>query len=461
MGPTNVALVKLFRADQALREAQGRLDAATKNVRIQERKVNDLAEKLKTAQVKHREIQAKGGELELDVKTREARIEKLRLQQQTTHNNKEYQAFLMEISTEKVDRGKAEDELLKVMEAIETSQAQVKELSAHHDTENQKLAALRMEIGAAVTKLTAEVDLTRPARSVAAQALPPRITQTFDRLAERYDGEALSSLSKPDRRREEYLCTSCHMDLVADIYNRLHTRDEIISCTSCGRILYIPEDLPPEVAINSRGKTESPKESAYGAAAPKSKRARAVVDRLDPAERRAKGKVGDLLAAAQGESVKIAFDAALKPIECDVIVDGKAQGVYKGKTGEHLQRIISLRMEEAGMKGSVEVREKTPPAPEPSAEVAPAASPASAADSAPAPATEGASAPAVTPAPTRAQAPAETTTSPMVVEATQAAVAAPAPSAVEPAAPAPSAEEPSVPEEPVILSRQESESTAS
>lgn len=44
MGPTNVALVKLFRADQVLREAQSRLDVAMKNVRLQERKVNDLAD---------------------------------------------------------------------------------------------------------------------------------------------------------------------------------------------------------------------------------------------------------------------------------------------------------------------------------------------------------------------------------------------------------------------------------
>src|SRR3954447_6150717 len=87
MGPTNVALVKLFRADQALREAQERLDAATKNVRIQERKVNDLNEKLKQSQTRHKELQAKGGALDLDMRTRDAHIEKLRTQQQVAKNN--------------------------------------------------------------------------------------------------------------------------------------------------------------------------------------------------------------------------------------------------------------------------------------------------------------------------------------------------------------------------------------
>src|SRR6185437_13207974 len=124
--------------------------------------------------------------------------------------------------------------------------------------------------------------------------------------------------------------------------------------------------LPPDVAINSRGKTQSPKEGSYGAAAPKSKRARSV-ERLDPADRRAKGKLGQLLSTAQGESVKIALDAAEKPVECDVIVDGNSQGTYKGKSAEHLQRIIALQMEEQGVKGTAEVREKAAPAPEPAA----------------------------------------------------------------------------------------------
>jgi hypothetical protein len=34
------------------------------------------------------------------------------------------------------------------------------------------------------------------------------------------------------------------------VYNRLHTRDELVFCPSCRRILYIPEELPPETAVH-------------------------------------------------------------------------------------------------------------------------------------------------------------------------------------------------------------------
>src|SRR5215212_3686923 len=82
MGPTNVALVKLFQADQQLREAQGRLEAATKNVRVQERRTNDLATRIQQAQQALREQQSKAANQELDLKSRDAHIEKLRSQQQ-------------------------------------------------------------------------------------------------------------------------------------------------------------------------------------------------------------------------------------------------------------------------------------------------------------------------------------------------------------------------------------------
>ena len=164
MGPTNIALVQLFRADQALREAQERLDAASKNVRVQERRVNDLVEKHKAAQQALRAQQSKAGQLDLDLKSRDAHIEKLRRQQQTAKNNKEYQAFLIEINTGKVDRGKIEEEAIKVMESVEKAQAEVAALAAAAEVERGKLQTLKEQSGENVARLTAEVEEVRPAR---------------------------------------------------------------------------------------------------------------------------------------------------------------------------------------------------------------------------------------------------------------------------------------------------------
>ena len=163
MGPTNVALVKLFRADQALRQAQERLDAASKNVRVQERRVNDLSEKLKLAQTALREAQSRAKQLELDLATRNTHIEKLRQQQQTTHNNKEYQAFTVEISTQKVDRAKVEEESLKAMEAVgEGPGRRQRRQRPGRRRSGRSWTAMKQQSGEALAGHRAEVESLRP-----------------------------------------------------------------------------------------------------------------------------------------------------------------------------------------------------------------------------------------------------------------------------------------------------------
>ena len=263
MGPTNLALVKLFRADQDLRAAQETYDTAARSVRLLERRVNDLSAKLSALQLALREQQSKAGNMELDLKTRDAHIDKLRTQQQQAKTNKEYQVFLTEINTEKVDRNKIEEETISALEVVERTQGEVKVLQGQLDEEQKKLTETKSQLGGKLSELQTEIDRLRPARDEAYEAVPPKGKTAFDRQAERHEGEAMSPLEKPDRRREEYVCGACQMSLVVDIYNRLHSRDELVSCTSCGRLLFIPEDLPPDVAVHKAG-----------AAAPKQPRAK-------------------------------------------------------------------------------------------------------------------------------------------------------------------------------------------
>jgi uncharacterized protein len=260
MGPTNLALVKFYKADQKVRAAQGRLDDASRDVRIQERRLSDLVEKQKLAAAKLREQQSAAAQLDLDIQARDARIEQLRAQQQNVKNNREYQAFLIEINTEKADRGKIEDQALKAMEQVEKLSAEQAELTAAVEAEKAKLQALQTQIGGKLAALQAEIESLKPALAAAEAEVPGKALEAFNRLADRFEGHALSALYKPDPRREEYVCTACNMNLVTDIYNKLHSRDDLVFCPSCHRILYIPDDLPPETAVNVRPKRAEKKE---------------------------------------------------------------------------------------------------------------------------------------------------------------------------------------------------------
>ena len=303
MGPTNIALVRLFKADQELRQAQDKYDHAARSVRLQERRTNELSTRLQATQQTLKENQAKAAQLDLEIKSRDQRIDKLRNQQQQAKNAKEYQAFLVEINTEKTDRNKIEDETLKVLEQVERIQGEAKTLGAQLEEERAKLKGIQDQIGDQLAALQADIDRLRPEREEAYRVLPPKGQQAFERLSERHEGEAMAPMVKPDRRREEYICGGCNMSLVVDVYNRLHSRDELVPCASCGRLLYIPDDLPPDQAINKTKEKKEPRKKVPGAAPNRQELAESVVGSVDADEAEDDTSPGDAAAgnADQGQ----------------------------------------------------------------------------------------------------------------------------------------------------------------
>ena len=223
---------------------------------------------------------------------------------------------------------------------------------------------MQAQLADTIAKLQAEVDSLQPAREAAAAAVPPQAPPTRSTgWPTATTATPSAAIAKPDRRREEYLCTACNMELAIDIYNKLHSRDEIVFCPSCRRILYIPEDLTPEAAI------AAPKATWSGGGRPKSaKKASGAApaggggaEAAPPVniEKLAKGDLGQLLAAAQGESVQAAVVSGSSPVECEVYVNNELAGYYKGRDCGHLERNIKYRLEQVGRQVELRVAPST------------------------------------------------------------------------------------------------------
>ncbi|HRK29485.1 MAG TPA: C4-type zinc ribbon domain-containing protein [Tepidisphaeraceae bacterium] len=350
MGPTVSALVNLFNADQTLREAQTRLDVASKNVRIQERRVHDLEARQKAGQALVKSLHAKSMAVDADVQGRDARIEKLRTQQASAKNNKEYQAFLVEINTGKVDREKAEEEGLKIVAQIEAQQKELEAVATQLQAEQAKLAEMKGSISQTLADLQAEIDRVQPTRDAAAGEvgkLSAKSLNVYERLAERYDGEAIAPIGQPDRRQEAYSCMACHLELVTDIYNKLKTRDELVFCPNCGRILYAPAEM-----IYEQAKPKSPSQRA----APTKKRV--VSSEPSRAMDPVKAELDRLLRRAQGESVKNSNAAGSNPVEFEVYIQGKYFGNYKGQNIDNFRRTARYCLHESGVIKDMDVYEK-------------------------------------------------------------------------------------------------------
>lgn len=368
MGPTNKALLDLFRADTALREAQANLDAATRGVRVQRKRADmaTAAHAETASRLKH--ARAQQMELDSDLRARDARIEHLREQQQTAQNHKQYQTFLVEINTHKTDRAKIEEQAVaKLAEVEELTRREVeqRELAA---AEHQRADKLQAEIASKTTELRDEITRLQPLRAAAAEQIPTAALSLFDKLADNYDGEAMSGVGHIEGRTENYYCTSCNMELVVDVYNRLMTRDEVLSCPGCGRMLYVPDELTPDKAVRQKKVVKPARKRAAGPAKPRKRGAKPV--------RTARDESADLrriVTTAAAEALRQAELAGSATSDAEVFISGESAGIFKVNDAETLRKLIAARMQAEDFSAQIAVKQvggeiemsESPPEPRP------------------------------------------------------------------------------------------------
>ena len=236
------ALRSLFLIDQQLRALTSRLDGASRHLETQTQRASRVSQQHKEMTDELRHLQSQAALLENEVGSAEARVDQLREQMNAVRTNKEYSALLLEVNTLKTDKSKIEDQAIEhltrsdtLKQEIEAVAAQIAEIEKVKALAQKDLDERRAEVGDRLAELEAE-------RETAADQVPPKALAVFDRLADNYEGEAMAPVQQADARRMEFTCGGCFLLIPAEKINQLFRDDAIVTCTSCGRILYLEEE---------------------------------------------------------------------------------------------------------------------------------------------------------------------------------------------------------------------------
>jgi predicted nucleic acid-binding Zn-ribbon protein len=184
-------------------------------------------EQKKLAQVRgalhDRELEAKG----LDAKLKELNQ---RLYSGNVVNPKELDGLSKDLEMHKRQRSALDDQLLELMEQVEQAQARV-------NTQADALKQLESKRAGDLTTLTRDHETlaTRLAhlktdRAQTQAMLAGDGLRIYDQLRRTKAGRAVVQL-----RRDS--CGACGVTVPTGLVNRVRTGDEIVYCTSCGRIL--------------------------------------------------------------------------------------------------------------------------------------------------------------------------------------------------------------------------------
>ncbi len=238
MGATLAALLELQDVEHQIVDLRRQLAGKERQVAAQQSKLKALEDAIAAERDSIRKAQMEIDTLDLDIKSRTSSVNKLRENLNQVKTNKEYAALLSQLNTEKAENNRIESKALELMGALDGRRAELAGREQQAKTEQEKLVQLREQAEQAKRSLADRLEALRLRRDDAAGKLQRESLDMFNRVSERYEGEALARVTRVHPRRDEFICEGCNMSVSAEKANALMTRDEIITCRSCGRILF-------------------------------------------------------------------------------------------------------------------------------------------------------------------------------------------------------------------------------
>jgi predicted nucleic acid-binding Zn-ribbon protein len=184
-------------------------------------------------------------QLESELDTAQQHHDKYKQDLMRVRNEKEYSTALREIDATKKQASALEGEILKRMEEIERLEGALSvgapDIERKRSEVDITLATLDQEHDQASNSLAG----LQQRRNELSGLLPRSLFSTYDRMARTRRGQALAEV-------REGICTACRMRIRPKVFSDVRRGDELVTCESCGRILY----YRPEVSQSAEAATQ-------------------------------------------------------------------------------------------------------------------------------------------------------------------------------------------------------------
>jgi uncharacterized protein len=191
---------------------------------------------LDAAKNRVKQIESERKQRDLEVEAKKSQIEKYANQQLLTRKNEEYKTLAHEIEMAKAAIFKIEDQEIALMEQAEAAQKEVVRATLEAN-EAKKLADSQIaELGQREENFQKELAELQSGRAELASAVDEVARSRYDRILKSKGDNAVVGI-------DHGVCGGCHMKLQQQLIVSAQAQKEIVTCSSCGRILYYTRDM--------------------------------------------------------------------------------------------------------------------------------------------------------------------------------------------------------------------------
>lgn len=213
------------------------IQAATALLDTARRKVEDHRAQLENSSQRKREK-------ERELETREAQLSKARDRQSDIKTNKEYQAHLHGIQTLSTEKGQVEEDLLVLMEEVENIQREGKQFVVELKTAEGEFESAKALLERQLTEIKDQIAVLEKEGQAVAAGLDGPTLRMYQNIRTRR-GQAIAPIVKGT-------CGGCHMNVPPQMVAEAKSREKILACTQCQRLLYwLDPSSNPEVLTRS------------------------------------------------------------------------------------------------------------------------------------------------------------------------------------------------------------------
>ena len=192
---------------------------------------------LEAAKLRVKQIESERKQLELEVETKKTQIDKYANQQLLTRKNEEYKALAHEIEMAKEVIFKIEDAQIVLMEQAEAAQKEVARAAAEAAAAKKLLDDQIGELDAREVVLKKDFAALTADRAQLASAVDEPTRNRYERIFKSKGENVVVGI-------EHSACGGCHMKLPAQIVTHCRAEQaELVTCPSCGRVLYFTRDM--------------------------------------------------------------------------------------------------------------------------------------------------------------------------------------------------------------------------
>jgi len=223
----------LHRMHRQLEDLQGRLAAGPRRVTAAAVAVTAAEARRQAAldAIKAARLAADGKQLQL--KSAEARIADLEGKLNACKTNREYQTLRDQVAADRMATKVLEDEILEALERIDGLKPAVPEAEVAIRVAAQTKAAEEAKVAGEKDQLDAEVARIRGDLETLERELADDFRERYDRVIRHKGADGMAAV---DGRS----CGGCHQQITSNMLSEL-LAGRIVTCRSCGRLLYTPE----------------------------------------------------------------------------------------------------------------------------------------------------------------------------------------------------------------------------